>query len=431
MSNRQVRWNFNIHYHRVVMRSVPSNASNALDVGSGNGVLSFELADHGLDVVGIDPDGPSIERARADSNSSGRTTFVCADVFTNPFELASFDVVASNAMLHHVDAESGLRRMRDLVRPGGVLVIIGFATPSGPRDLALIAAGFVYKTTREIRCHYWEHDAPIRWPPPLSINEMRRLVEREPRTTRRHTSSPGTVRPSNGDRRQDALHRRTTAVDAVSFYRYCHVEGITAKNPAANVRRPKVDYESRTLGLDRNELGGLLVQAGLGPARDHALISLLAMNGLRISEALGADIEDLDTERGHRTLKILRKGGKHVTIPLAPRTARPLDLYVGERAAGPILLSTDGRTIGACGRFPRRQAPRRGSLRPTERSPGVSRRPARRARRGTCGSAARPLSRPARSPSRPTPAGSAPVCGRPRLCGEQCSLGRHEGRAQG
>jgi site-specific recombinase XerD len=40
-----------------------------------------------------------------------------------------------------------------------------------------------------------------------------------------------------------------------SFYRYCHVEGLLARNPAANVRRSKVDPESRTRGLDRNELG--------------------------------------------------------------------------------------------------------------------------------------------------------------------------------
>jgi len=46
--------------------------------------------------------------------------------------------------------------------------------------------------------------------------------------------------------------------------------------------------------LDRNELGALLVQAGLGTPPRPALISLLALNGLRISEALGADIEDLD-----------------------------------------------------------------------------------------------------------------------------------------
>jgi integrase/recombinase XerD len=78
----------------------------------------------------------------------------------------------------------------------------------------------------------------------------------------------------------------------------------------ANVRRPRVDYESRTLGLDRNELSALLVQAGLGSSRDHALISILAMNGLRISEALGADIEDLDTERGHCTLKIRAKDAR-------------------------------------------------------------------------------------------------------------------------
>jgi site-specific recombinase XerD len=90
---------------------------------------------------------------------------------------------------------------------------------------------------------------------------------------------------ANGRMRSTVARRRSTLG---SFYRYCHVEGILERHPAANVRRPKVETESRTLGLDRNELGGLLVQAGLGSARDHALISLLALNGLRISEALGA-----------------------------------------------------------------------------------------------------------------------------------------------
>ena len=107
-----------------------------------------------------------------------------------------------------------------------------------------------------------------------------------------------------------------------SFYRYCEQEQLIDRNPALNVRRPKVDYESRTLGLDRNELGAFLVQAGLASARDHALASLLALNGLRISEALGTDIGDLDFDRGHRTLRIVRKGGKHATVPLAPRTSR-------------------------------------------------------------------------------------------------------------
>src|SRR5919202_2646751 len=143
----------------------------------------------------------------------------------------------------------------------------------------------------------------------------------------------------NGRMRSTVARRLSTLT---SFYRYCEQESFVERNPAANVRRPKVDYESRTLGLDRNELGAFLVQAGLGSARDHALASLLALNGLRISEALGADIDNLDFERAHRTLGILRKGGKHATIPLAPRTSRAVDLYIGERRTGPIFLGAKG-----------------------------------------------------------------------------------------
>jgi len=93
--------------------------------------------------------------------------------------------------------------------------------------------------------------------------------------------------------------------------------------------------------LDRNQLGALLVAAGLGPPPEHALISLLALNGLRVSEATGADIEHLGLERGHRTLTITRKGGKVVTIPLAPRTARAIDPAIRERTEGPVFLAAD------------------------------------------------------------------------------------------
>jgi integrase/recombinase XerD len=42
---------------------------------------------------------------------------------------------------------------------------------------------------------------------------------------------------------------------------------------------------------------------------------------------------------------ITRKGGKVVTIPLAPRTARAIDLAVGERAEGPLYVTADGRRL--------------------------------------------------------------------------------------
>jgi integrase/recombinase XerD len=148
------------------------------------------------------------------------------------------------------------------------------------------------------------------------------------------------------------------------FYRYAEEEGIIRISPAVHVRRPRLDYESHATGLDRNEVGAMLVAAGLGGSHEHALISLLALNGLRVSEAIGANIEQLGLERGHRTLTIVRKGGKIVTIPLAPRTARAVDLAIGEYSEGPIFRGADGSRLDrhAAARVVRRIARRAGIL---------------------------------------------------------------------
>jgi site-specific recombinase XerD len=122
---------------------------------------------------------------------------------------------------------------------------------------------------------------------------------------------PGTVQARRADiecfardleargRARATITRRLCTV--AGFYRYAVEEELLDHSPAAHVRRPRLDYESHATGLDRNELGALLVAAGLGPPAEHALISLLALNGLRVSEAVGADISALGVERGHRT----------------------------------------------------------------------------------------------------------------------------------
>ena len=144
-------------------------------------------------------------------------------------------------------------------------------------------------------------------------------------------------------RARATVSRRLCTV--AGFYRYAVEEELLDHSPAVHVRRPRLDYESHAVGLDRNEVGAMLVAAGLGGPAEHALISLLALNGLRVSEACGADIEALALERGHRTLTVLRKGGKVVTVPLAPRTARAVDLAVGERCEGPIFVGRDGQRL--------------------------------------------------------------------------------------
>ena len=110
-------------------------------------------------------------------------------------------------------------------------------------------------------------------------------------------------------------------------------------SPAA--RRPRTcagrgrTTGARAAALDRNELGALLVAAGLGPP-GRARADLAA--GAERAAGLGGH------RRGHRAPGPGARapdaddhphyqGGRIVTIPLAPRTARAIDLAVGERAA--------------------------------------------------------------------------------------------------
>ena len=164
----------------------------------------------------------------------------------------------------------------------------------------------------------------------------------------------------NAGRAGATVTRRLSTI--AGLYKYAVEENLLDHSPAAHVRRPRLDYESHATGLDRNEVGALLVAAGLGPPAEHALISLLALNGLRVSEATGADIESLGTERGHRTLAITRKGGRKAVIPLAPRTALAIDLAIGERPDGPIFTTTAGKRLDrhGAGRVVRRVARRAG-----------------------------------------------------------------------
>jgi integrase len=107
---------------------------------------------------------------------------------------------------------------------------------------------------------------------------------------------------------------------ACGFYRFAHIDGRIAANPAQYVRRPPV-HPSERRGLDRGELARFLLTAERGGHAHAALAVLLGLNGLRVSDACDTNIEDMDIERGHRMLHILGKGRKSALIPLVPRVA--------------------------------------------------------------------------------------------------------------
>lgn len=135
------------------------------------------------------------------------------------------------------------------------------------------------------------------------------------------------------------VDRRLSTV--CGYYRFAHIDGRISSNPAQYVRRPRV-HPATQRGMDRGELASFLYSADRTSTMHAALAVLLGLNGLRVGEACGANVEDLGFERGHRTLQIVGKGNKPAGIPLVPRTARTLDLAIGERSDGPILLRQDG-----------------------------------------------------------------------------------------
>ena len=113
-------------------------------------------------------------------------------------------------------------------------------------------------------------------------------------------------------------------------------------NPAQGVRRQTV-HRSEGRGLDRFALRRCLFGAEALHHDHAALAHLLELSGLRVSEACATNIEDFGLGRGHaQTLRIMGKGAKPAVIPLVPRTARTVDLAVGERSSGPILRRSDG-----------------------------------------------------------------------------------------
>jgi 2-polyprenyl-3-methyl-5-hydroxy-6-metoxy-1,4-benzoquinol methylase len=167
------RWNHNIHYHPRILEAVPEDAERALDIGCGEGMLARSLRRVVPDVTGIDLDAPSLEQARSEP---GDIDYVLGDFLTHPLEPASYDVVASVATLHHVDARAGLTRMADLVRPGGVLAIIGLARLTLPRDLPYALTAAAITTIHRARKGLWHHPSPIVWPPPTTFTEIQALA---------------------------------------------------------------------------------------------------------------------------------------------------------------------------------------------------------------------------------------------------------------
>ncbi|CAP56299.1 tyrosine recombinase XerC [Gluconacetobacter diazotrophicus] len=135
-------------------------------------------------------------------------------------------------------------------------------------------------------------------------------------------------RSSTPDRAARTRARRVSAMR--SFYRYlARRHGVTNPAPgllaAPRTKSPLPRPLSEAQALDVPDGVGDLAVTPLGQARDAALFLLLYGCGLRISEALGLDVRDLDHAlSAGGTLLVRGKGGRERLVPILPAVARVL-----------------------------------------------------------------------------------------------------------
>lgn len=127
-----------------------------------------------------------------------------------------------------------------------------------------------------------------------------------------------------------------------SFYKYFYNNELIKTNPAAKVSLPKL-REKEIIRLEVDEVAKLLDQIESGEnltgkekkfheatkVRDMALISLLLGTGMRVSECVGINLDDIDIE--NTAIRIKRKGAKEAIIYYSDEVANYLDVYLKER----------------------------------------------------------------------------------------------------
>jgi 2-polyprenyl-3-methyl-5-hydroxy-6-metoxy-1,4-benzoquinol methylase len=148
-------WSHNEAYTPWIMRQARTvhrrGGSTALDVGCGTGDLLKKLARLMDDVTGIEPDGRTAARARANLTGIKHAVVHETSFGSVTFDESSFDFVTFVAAVHHLPLAQTLNDARRLVRPGGRVVIVGLARETSADMPWSVASMFLNPVVGAIR----------------------------------------------------------------------------------------------------------------------------------------------------------------------------------------------------------------------------------------------------------------------------------------
>ncbi len=135
-------WNHNTVYHKWILSQVRKN-DRVLDVGCGDGLLVYKLANKTKEVLGIDKHIPSIEKAKKRIENLKKASIISVGFEDFDYEPNSFDAIIFVASIHHMNLETCIDKAIELLKPNGKLLIVGLANPYNVFDKIIEVGRFL------------------------------------------------------------------------------------------------------------------------------------------------------------------------------------------------------------------------------------------------------------------------------------------------
>lgn len=127
-----------------------------------------------------------------------------------------------------------------------------------------------------------------------------------------------------------SLQRKLSSIRR--FYRFLLRENLIGHNPVVDVQSPK-SVRKLPDTLDADTLGQLLAIEGGDTlaVRDRAMMELLYSSGLRLSELVGLDLDDVD--RHQQQVRVMGKGSKERYVPVGRFALKAVQDWLRQRGA--------------------------------------------------------------------------------------------------
>ncbi len=159
-------WSHNSHYHPFLLRQLPPRLDTALEIGCGRGAFARLLADRARQVVALDLSNEMIRLASDASAAYPNIEYRQGDILEWEVPAEAFDCVAAIATLHHIPLEPVLRKVKDTLKPGGMLLVLDLYQAHTALDYIWGAAGIPASRLTRLLKTGWQrpsHEAQEAW----------------------------------------------------------------------------------------------------------------------------------------------------------------------------------------------------------------------------------------------------------------------------